>query len=191
MATWTTTGQRTDGTSTVALAATDRFWFNSGVNLTDNVTVGEYQNGTHASDGADAHLAACGGTGGHINNTKFLSSTTVSINGAASATLSGTVPSVAQCPIKFNFSDPASIATSATKFYFFDGTTDATAMAGVEVRAIEQGNTSWVAANGSGASLALANQAAATSHNFFVSTSVSPSSTGAKTGKCKITLTYV
>ncbi len=192
MATWTLTGQRTDGTSTVVIEPTHRLWFNAGVNLTDNIAVGSYQDGTHGSDGADAHLAGCGGTAGHINNVKFLSSTTTSINGAASATLSSTVPSAAQAPFRFNFSDPASISTSNGKFYFYDGTTDSTAMAGVTVQAIEVGiSTSWVAANGSGAALALANHAAATSHDFRIATSLSPSSNGAKAGKCKITLTYV
>lgn len=191
MATWALTAQRTDGSSVVTVGATDRLWFNSGLNLTDNVTVGNYQDGTHISDNADAHNAACGGAGGHVNNTKYLGANTVSINGAASANLAGAVPTAAQCPFKFNFADPAAVATSNAKFYFYDGTTDATAMAGVAVQAIEQGNTAWVAANGSAAALNLANQAAATSHNFYIATSLSPSSTGSKTGKCKITLTYV
>lgn len=65
-------------------------------------------------------------------------------------------------------------------------------MAGVNFQAAEGGqSTSWVAANGSGSALTLANQVAATSHNFYVATAISPTSTGAKTGKVKITLTYV
>ncbi len=106
-------------------------------------------------------------------------------------TLSGSVPTTAQCPLKVNFSDAASVATSAGKFYAYDGTTDATAMAGVTVQAIEQANTTWVAANGSGAAVNLANQTAATSHDFYLALSLSPSSTGAKTGKFKVALTYV
>ena len=191
MATWTLTGQRTDGTSTIAVGTTDRIWFTSGVNITDNIVVGSYQDGTHVTDNVDAHSANCGGAGGHLNNTKYLTSTTVSINGAGSATLAANVPTNAQCPLKFNFSDPASVATSAAKFYAYDGTTDATPMAGVTFQAIEKGNTTWVAANGSGAAVNLANQAAATSHDFFIACSISPTSVGAKTGKVKISLTYV
>lgn len=191
MATWTLTGQRTDGTSTITVGATDRVWYTSGVNITDNVVVSSYQDGTHISDNADAHQATCGGAGGHVNNLKYLSSTTVSINGAGSATLSGSVPTNAQMPFKFNFSDASSVATSAGKFYSYDGTTDATGMVGVTVQAIEKTNTTWTAANGSGSALTLANQSAATSHDFFVGASMSPTSTGAKTGKIKITLTYV
>jgi len=191
MATWVFTGQRTDGSSTINVGATDRIWFTAGVNLTDNVVVSSYQDGTHVSDNADAHQATCGGAGGHLNNLKYIDGTHVSINGAGSAALSGTVPTNAQMPFKFNFSDPSSVATSSAKFYFYDGTTDSNAMAGVTVQAIEKTNTTWVAANGSGSALALANQAAATSHDFFIGASLTPTSTGAKTGKIKITLTYV
>lgn len=190
MATWTLTGQRTDGTSTVTIGATDRIWFTSGVNITDNVVQNSYQDGTHATDNADAHLATCGGAGGHVNNVKYVSVNNVNINGGGSVVLSGTVPTAAQMPFKFNFSDAASVATTNGKFYAYDGTTDATAMAGVNFQAFERTNTAWVAANGSGAALNLANQAAATSHDFLIGASMSPTSTGAKTGKVKISLTY-
>lgn len=114
----------------------------------------------------------------------------MSLNGAGSANLS--TLTTANSPLKFNFSDGASVATSAGKFYAYDGTTDATPAVGVTVQAAQGGTTStWVAANGSGAALTLADQAAATSHDFFIALSMSPSSTGAKTGKMKMTLTYV
>lgn len=100
-------------------------------------------------------------------------------------------PTTATCPLLFNFADAASVATSAGKFYAFDGTTDATAMVGVTFQAIEQSNTTWVAANGLGSAVSLANQGASTSHNFYIALSASPTSTGAKTGKIKMTLTYV
>jgi len=173
MATWTTTAQLTTGTLTVG--ATDRVWFN-GALYGNNVTVSSYQDSTHIT-----------------NNTKYLTATTVSINGAGGTTLAaGTVPTTAQAPLLFNFADPSSVATSATTFYFYDGTTDATAMVGVTVQAIEAStSTTWVAANGSGSALGLANQSASTSHNFYVACSTSPTATGAKTGKMKCVLTYV
>jgi hypothetical protein len=104
----------------------------------------------------------------------------------------GTVPTTAQCGLKYNFSDPASVATSGGSFYAFDGATDATPMSGVTVQAGEGGQTTtWIAANGSGSALTLANQAAATSHDFYIFTSATPTSTGNKTGQLKIVLTYV
>jgi hypothetical protein len=122
---------------------------------------------------------------------KYLTSTTFSLNGGGSVSLAAGAPTTAQCPLKFNFSDASSVATSNGKFYAYDGTTDATGMSGVTVQAIEQSNTTWVAANGSGAAVNLTNQTAATSHDFYIALSLSPSSTGAKTGKIKISLTYV
>lgn len=191
MATWSTTAQLTTGT--LAVGATDRIWYNSsagfGTAAANSITVAAYQDTMHITSNVDTHLC----TTNHVNNTKYLTATTVSINGAGSTTLAaGTVPTTAQAPILLNFADAASVATSATTFYFYDGTTDATAMVGITVQAIEAAtSTSWVAANGSGAALSLANQAAATSHNFYIATSVSPTSTGNKSGKQKITLTYV
>jgi hypothetical protein len=183
MATWTLTAQLTTGT--LSVGATDRLWFN-GATFGTNVTVSSYQDSTHISNSSDVHQC----TTNHVHNVKFLTSTTMSLDGAGSANLS--TLTTGNAPFKFNFSDAASVATSAATFYFYDGTTDATGMAGVTVQAGEAAVTStWVAANGSGAALSLANQSAATSHDFFIASSISPTSTGAKTGKCKITLTYV
>jgi hypothetical protein len=149
--------------------------------------IDSYQNTTHISNSSDTHTC----TTNHVNNVKYLTSTTFSLNGGGSVSLAAGAPTTAQCPLKFNFADGASVATSNGKFYAYDGTTDATAMVGVTVQAIEQSNTTWVAANGSGAAVNLANQSASTSHDFFIAISMSPTSTGAKTGKIKISLTYV
>jgi hypothetical protein len=183
MATWTLTAQLTTGT--LSVGATDRIWWN-GAAFGTNIVVSSYQDTTHISNASDVHQC----TTNHVHNTKFLTSTTMSLDGAASANLS--TLTTANAGLKFNFADAASVATSACTFYAYDGTTDTTAMAGVTFQAAEAAVTAtWVAANGSGAALALTDQAASTSHDFFVATSVTPTSTGAKTGKVKITLTYV
>jgi hypothetical protein len=112
------------------------------------------------------------------------------LNGAAASNV--TALANANAGLRFNFSDAASVATSNGKFYAYDGATDATPMQGVTFKAFEIANgSSWTTANGSGAALNLANQAAATSHDFYIATSISPTSTGAKTGRIKISLTYV
>lgn len=182
MATWTLTAQLTTGT--LSVGATDRLWFN-GATFGTNVTVSSYQDSTHISNSSDVHQC----TTNHVHNVKYLTGTTMSLDGAGSANLS--TLTTANSPFKFNFSDASSVATTAGVFYFYDGTTDSTAMVGTTVQAAEGGTTStWVAANGSGAALGLANQSAATSHDFFIASSLSPSAVGAKTGKCKISLTY-
>ena len=185
MATWTLTAQLTTGT--LSVGATDRIWWN-GTSFGNNVVVGSYQDSTHISNSSNVHQC----TTNHVNNTKWLADTgasSVSLNGAAASNV--TALTTANAGLKFNFSDAASVATSAGKFYAYDGTTDATAMAGVTFKALEIGNSSWTTANGSGTPLNLADQAAATSHDFYIATSVSPTSTGEKTGKVKISLTYV
>ena len=74
MPTWQIVAQlRLGGTHT--LAANDRIWLSSGVNLTDNVVTGQYQDYTHVSDVNDAHVAACSNAAGHVNNTKRVNST--------------------------------------------------------------------------------------------------------------------
>lgn len=169
----------------IPVAATNRVWWN-GATFGTNVVVSSYQTSTHITDNTDTHLC----TVNHLNNTQFIDSTHVSLNGAGSALLSSLTTGNSQ--LVFFFSDPSSVATSATTFYAYDGATDATAMVGVTFQAAETSVTStWVAANGSGAALSVASQSAATQHQFYISTSVSPTATGAKTGKIKMVLTYV
>lgn len=186
MATWTLTAQLTTGT--LSVGATDRVWWN-GAAFGTNVVVGSYQDTTHITNNTDVHQC----TTNHVHNTKYIDGTHVSIDGGGSAVLAaGTIPTTANCGLKFNFSDASSVATSGATFYVYDGTTDANAMSGVTFQAGEGGQTTtWVAASGSGSALSIANQSAATSHDFYVFTAASPSSTGAKTGKIKMVLTYV
>lgn len=192
MPTWTikangaTSGQ-------VTLGATDRLWFNSGTALTDNVTVGSYQDGTHVSDNADAHSASCT-SGGHISNVKYLTSSTMSLDGAGSANLNTLTAGDATMEWTF-VPDSGSVATSGAKFYAYS-TSDGTPVSGITVQAAEAAvSSSWtsigttgLAANG----LALADNASASSHDFDIAISVSPTSTGAKTTNVlKLSLTYV
>lgn len=170
------------------VAATSRVWYN-GASFGTNIVVGGYQDTTHIADNTDAHLC----TTAHVNNTKFVDSTHVSINGGGSTVLAaGTVPTTGQCGLLVTFSDVSSVATSSAIFYAYDGVTDASPMSGVSFQALEGGHsTAWVAANGSGSALSLVDQAAATSHIFYIGSSISPTSTGAKAGKIKLVLTYV
>jgi hypothetical protein len=194
MATWTLTSQGTDGSTNLTVDPTDHVWFNSTSDKNGNIVVGSYQDFIHIYTSNDL-THRCSTV--HVHNVKPVDSTHYSLDGGGSIALDATHPTTAQCPFKFNFSDPSSVATSAGKFYFYDGTTDATGMTGVLPQAIQQSNTSWpnfasTGVNGSGAALSLADQATATSHDFFIAVGVSPTTTGAKTvGKMKIILTYV
>lgn len=187
MATWTLTARLTTGT--LAVGATDRIWLN-GASFGTNVVVGSYQDSTHITNSSDAHQC----TTNHVRNFKYISDSEYQLDGGGTTSFSSSAPTTASCSFLFNFSDAASVATSGGRFYAYDGTTDATPMSGVTFRAFEANGSitpAWVAANGLGAALTLQDQAAATSHDFFIGLSMTPTSTGAKTGKVKISLTYV
>jgi hypothetical protein len=189
---WTVTAQLTTGT--LVVGATDRVWFNGvGGTFGTNVVVGSYQDGTHVSNNTDVHQC----TTNHVHNTKFLTSTTMSLDGAASANLS--TLTTANAPLKFTFDTTdlggASVTTSGAKLYAYS-TADGTPVSGVTVQAGEAAVTStWVSIGTTGAAaagLSIADQSTATSHNFFAAISITPTSTGAKTTNVlKLSLTYV
>jgi hypothetical protein len=184
MATFTWTAQLTTGTLTIG--ATDKVGF-YGTNFGDAITVNSYQDSTHIENSSGTHQC----TTNHVHNTKYLTSTTVSIDGGASQTLGASVPTTAQCPLKINFSDASSVATSNGKFWADNGSDTATAPTDVTFKAGEQSNTSWTSAAPKSNAVSLANQAAATSHDFYIFCSASPTAVGDKTAfRLGIELTY-
>lgn len=188
MATFTWTGQSTTTpTGDKTIGATDKFGL-YGSAFNNAIVVGSYQDSTHAENNSNSEL--CAGAP-HMNNTKYVDSTHVSINGAGSAALASNVPTNAQCPLKLNFSHGSSVATSAATFWADDGTTAATPPTEVTFQAIEKSNTTWVNAGGSGSALSLADQATGTSHDFYIAFSNSPTAAGVKTAyRMQIQLTY-
>lgn len=183
MATWQLNCVLTDN-STVAAASTNHIWW-SGAAWGANIITGDYPDSMHIADQADAHIC----TVHHIHNTKYVSSTQVSIDGGGNTNLP---VSTGNCGLHFNFSDPSSIQTRQCLFYAYDGSSDINPMANVTFQAAEGAHsTTWSAANGSASALALVDQSPATSHDFYVATSIAPLTVGAKVGKFKITLVYV
>lgn len=179
MATFTWTLQ---GTSDTTLGATDTLQFAGGT-FDSNVTVGAYQDSTHvkASGGTDSSAANT------PNNVKYISGTQGDW-GAGTELLTAILTS--ECTLKVNFSDAASVATSAAIFYAYDGTTTTTGPTGVTFYAFEQGDANWTLAEGSGSAVTLTDQAAATSHDFFIGVSASPDSVGLKSNftiRCELT----
>ena len=143
------------------------------------ITVGSYNDSTHVETSVGGNKSS----GNTPKSSKYLTSTTVSINGGASQNLN--TVTTANSPIKINFSHGTSVATTAAAFYAYDGTTTSAVPTEVTLWAAEQGNSTWVGAEGSGAALALNDQAANTSHDFYILASVSPDTVGLKTKKTK------
>ena len=75
----------------------------------------------------------------HGNNTKRLTSSTVSINGAGSSSLPVAVGS---CPILLSFFTLDEVQTSGGQIYSYNGTTDSVPMPGVNLYLAEGGSTS-------------------------------------------------
>lgn len=173
------------------VAATNQIWW-SGATYGTNVVVGTYQTSSHYTDSSAVHLC----TTNHLNNTQYVDATHYSYNGGASTAFGAGTPTIDKTATAFQFTSDGTtaVATQAATFYAYDGTTDATAMPGVTFQAFETNNVitpGWTGANGSGSALGLQNQVSAVFHSFYLGTSVTPTSTGAKTGKIKLILTYV
>lgn len=157
----------------------------SGSTFGSAITVGSFNDGTFAGNGDP------GTTQGTMNNNKYLTSNTISINGGGSESLNDTNLTANECTLKVNFSHGSSVTTSSAFFYCYDSTTTTTEAVGVDVYAFERGAsaTAWtlvnddsgnIGGNNSGERLSLADQTTATSHDFYVAVSVSPESVGAK-----------
>ena len=149
------------------------------------ITVGEYQDSTHV----ESSVGVDDSSGNTPHNSKYLTISTVSLNGAGSTALSAT--STAACPLKYNFAHGSAVAVTAHTFYAYDGTTTTAVPTGVTFQASEQGDANWTNAEGSAAAVSITDSASATSHDFFLQVSASPESVGEKTAfKVRSELTY-
>ena len=173
------------GTTATTIDATDSIAFSNGT-FGQPIQVGSYNDKTHVRTSGGTDKSASNSP----HNTKYLTSTTMSLNGGASANLS--TLTTANSPLKITIAESVNITVTNVKMYAYDGTTDANAPTGMNVYLAEQGDTTWKLAHGSGNALTLNDQTTpATSHDFYVAISASPTSIGTKdSNKVKITFTY-
>lgn len=173
------------GTSPTTIGATDSVAFSDGT-FGNPINVGAYNDGTHvrSSGGADDS------SGNSPHNSKYLTSSTVSLDGAGSANLS--TITTANCPLKITIAEAVNITVTDITFYAYDGSTTTSAPTNLEVEVAEQGDASWTQAHGSGSALAIDDSLTpATSHDFFVLMSVKPTAIGVNsTNKVRIEFTY-
>ena len=171
------------GTSPTTIEATDIVQF-AGATFGSAITVGQYNTSTHV----ESSVGANDSSGNTPKNSQYLTTSTVDI-GSGSTSLSGVT--TANCPLKINFSDAASVTTTGHVFYAYDGTTTTAVPTGVTFYAAEQGDTNWTNAEGSAAAVTVTDDSAATSHDYYLLISASPESVGAKTAfKLRSELTY-
>lgn len=159
------------GTTATTIGATDYIQFSDGT-FGNPITVGSFNGGTHvrSSGGTDSS------SGNGPKNSKYLTSSTVDVGGGSVAVSS---VSTANCPLKINVTYDSNITISGVKMYAYDGTTTTNAPTNLDVYLAEQGDSVWVNADGSASALTLNDHGTgATSHDFYVMISASPSAVG-------------
>ncbi len=172
------------GTTPTTIDATDRVQLAGAGGFDSKITVGQYNDSSHVKTSGNANKSSANAP----RNNKFLTGTTISINGAGGINLN--TATNANCALLINFADPASVAITGAIFYAYDGTTPATPPVGITFKAAEQGDAAWTDAEGSGSGVTLNDKAASTSHNYFVLISGSPDSVGLKSYAFRCELTY-
>ncbi|MGC9423757.1 hypothetical protein [Vibrio sp.] len=160
----------------------------SATDLTEPITVGTWQDGTHLGSG-DPGTDQCGAN--HVPNVKYVSGTQFD-GGSGTEALNDTNLVQTECTLRIKFTDAASVAISNARFYAFDGAVETNPAVGVEAYAFEQGvgASAWTQINdesggiggdNSGERLGLGDQTANTEHYFYIAISARPETVGAKT----------
>lgn len=176
------------GGTPTTIGATDLVHFSDGTFL-NPITVGAYQGGTHvmASD-----LTTNSSNGNTPKNVKYVASGTCDKGGG---TINVNTLATGDSTLKITIAYDSAITLSAVSFYSYDGTTPATAQTDTTVQALQTAvDTAWTSLAGSGTALTLDGATflnSATSHDAYVSVSVSPTTVGVKgANKFAIAFTY-
>lgn len=173
------------GTKPTTIEATDYVQFAGSGGFGTAITVGSYNDTTHVESSGGNNDSS----GNSPHNTKYLTSGTLSLDGGASSNVADLT--TANCPLKINFSDSASVTTTNAILYAYDGTTTTNPPTGVTFKAFEQGDSAWTSAGGSASAVTINDDTASTSHDYYFGISASPDSVGLKTAfKLRIELTY-
>lgn len=173
----------------------------SGSDINTTVQATQFQDGTHLGSGTPG-TDQCGAT--HCPNVKILTSTTMSVKGAASEVINDTNLADTECSFRLHFNDAAGYALQNGKIYSYDGTTTTAEAVGVDAAIYVKGEamTAWATLNSdtatgnsmagmsfttadiggdnTGETRALAAKAAATDHYYYVAISASPETAGGK-----------
>jgi hypothetical protein len=173
------------------LEATDILQFAASGGFDTNITVGEYNDTTHVK----SSVGADDSSGNTPKNVKFISQSDGTGGDSEADWGDGTedLDQIldAECTLKINFSDAASVAITGAIFYAYDGSVTTNAPTDVTFVAAEGGDANWTAAEGSASAVSLADQGAATSHDYYIACSASPDSVGLKDSfTLRVELTY-
>lgn len=157
--------------------------------LTAAININQYNDGTHAGSG-DPGTDQCGAN--HMNNVKFLTTTTMSVNGGASENINDTNLAQNECTLRLHFNHASAVSVTNARLYMYRPSAGTTTKAdNIVCYAFQRGvgATSWTLINdtgttggdNSGERLDLADSASATDHYWYVAVSVSPATVGSHT----------
>jgi len=168
------------------LAANTLVFSSSLTDLTAPITVATWQDGTHAGSN-DPGTDQCGAN--HMNNVKWLTSSTMSVNGAASENIIDANLAANECSLRIHFNHSSAVVVTGVSIYCYDGSTPANPGVEVDMQAFERGvsASAWTVLNnysgsvgGTGSAMSLANSGSATDHYWYLALSISPETVGSK-----------
>ena len=177
--------------------AANRLGFSGSLTAITTVAAGVFADGTHVMTGTPG-TDVC--TTNHVPNVKWLTDTTMSVNGAASETINDTNLADIECSFRIHFNDAAGYALQNGRLYTFDNTTTTTPATGVDAAMYVKGNsmTAWfhinddsttgpagwvtgaIGGDNSGERISLANRSASVDHYYYCGFSASPETAGGK-----------
>lgn len=181
----------------------------SATDLTANISTTAWQDGTHRGNGTPGtDQCSNGPNSGHNNNVKFLTTSTMSLNGAASQALNDTNLVQGACTFRIRLQNGTAVSTQTSRFFSYDGSTDGNAADGVECYAFERGvsATAWtlindfssagklnsggvpIGGNNSGEFLDLSEFTSQTDASWYLAVSASGETAGGKTFGFKLTV---
>lgn len=187
MATFVWTKQ---GTSPTTIDATDIIQFAASGGFNSKIAVNAYNDSTHVKSSGGSNDS----NGNTPRNNKFISQSGGTGGDSQANWGDGTEDldqmTTAEASLKINFSHGSSVITESAIFYAYDGTTPATAPVEVDVRAAEVGDANFTQAEGSGSPVTITDDTTATSHDYYIAVSCSPTAVGLKSFAFRVELTY-
>lgn len=170
------------GDDVLTYGATDLVGFYGPAGHNDPISVGDWNDSTRLR-------TAAGEDGGALPNCKYLTDSTVDIGGG-----SQDVNTVLdhECTLHIQVTMDSEVETSNSYFDSYGTTTsEAPGDGNLSVKAFERGDAAWADIGPPAtARLALEDQAAATTHDYYIAVSVSPTGYGALTFTLRISTNY-
>ena len=123
------------------IAANRLVFCGSLTDITVTIAATNFQAGTHVGSGTPG-TDVCTST--HCNNVKWLTDTTMSVNGAASETINDTNLADTECTMQIHFNDATAYSIQNARFYSYDNATTTVEAVGLDVAAyIKAATTDW------------------------------------------------